>query len=113
MTASFFISLLNLALPIFVIQLLNRYISHGFEGTLYTLTSGVTIAILLQFGFRVVRTSLLSKMNEERDEKLIPGDAVRVEAWVRQPVVFAAGIRPCPVLITGDHEHRGHCDDDG
>jgi len=34
MTASFFISLLNLALPIFVIQLLNRYISHGFEGTL-------------------------------------------------------------------------------
>lgn len=70
LTASFFISLLNLALPIFVIQLLNRYVSHGFEGTLYTLTSGVCIAILLQFGFRIVRTALLSKMNEEPDRML-------------------------------------------
>lgn len=70
LTASFFISLLNLALPIFVIQLLNRYISHGFEGTLYTLTSGVIIAILLQLGFRIVRTSLLSRMNEEPDSML-------------------------------------------
>ncbi len=70
LTASFFISLLNLALPIFVIQLLNRYVSHGFEGTLYTLTSGVCIAILLQFGFRIVRTTLLSQMNEEPDRML-------------------------------------------
>lgn len=70
LTASFFISLLNLALPIFVIQLLNRYVSHGFQGTLYTLTSGVCIAILLQFGFRIVRTTLLSQMNEKPDRML-------------------------------------------
>jgi len=69
-TASFFISLLNLALPIFVIQLLNRFVSHGFTGTLYTLTSGVLIAILLQYGFRTVRTAMLSKINEGPDRAL-------------------------------------------
>ena len=70
LTASFFISLLNLALPVFVIQLLNRFVSHGFSGTLYTLTSGVVIAIILQYCFQLVRTALLSQMNEEPDRIL-------------------------------------------
>lgn len=67
LTASFFISLFNLALPIFVIQLLNRFVSHGFSGTLFTLTSGVIIAIILQYCFQLIRTALLSQMNEEPD----------------------------------------------
>ncbi|GAB4336135.1 MAG: hypothetical protein Kow0089_06190 [Desulfobulbaceae bacterium] len=70
LTAGLFISLLNLALPIYVIQLLNRFIGHGFEGTLYTLTCGVLIAIVLQYGFRTLRTSLLAVMNAGPDRAL-------------------------------------------
>jgi len=82
MTASFFISLLNLAMPVFVIQLLNRFVSHGFSGTLYTLTAGVVIAIILQYCFQLVRTALLSQMNEEPD-KILEQDVLHTLSTVR------------------------------
>jgi len=88
LTASLFICLLNLAVPIFVIQLLNRYVSHGFEGTLYTLTSGVIMAILLQYGFRVIRTALLSQINEEPD-RVLPQEALQNIAAARFGAVAA------------------------
>lgn len=47
--ASFFVNVLGLASSLYIIQLLNRYISHGVDATLYTLTIGVCIAILLEF----------------------------------------------------------------
>jgi len=40
----------------------------------------VTIAILLQFGFRIVRTSLLSRMNEESDSELVQQVMERISA---------------------------------
>ena len=39
--ASLFIGILGLSAPIFVIQVLRRYVSNGIDGTLVTLVSGV------------------------------------------------------------------------
>ncbi|RJX22721.1 MAG: ATP-binding cassette domain-containing protein [Desulfobulbus sp.] len=88
LAASLLISLFNLALPIFVIQLLNRYVSHGFEGTLYTLTFGVLLAIFLQYGFRIIRTALLARMNEE-PEKLFAENVLHALAVSRFGAVVA------------------------
>lgn len=65
-----FITVLNLASPIFVIQVLNRFISHGITGTLITLTSGMLIAMLLQFFFRLIRTRIASDISIGHDRKL-------------------------------------------
>ncbi len=70
LVATFFIALLALAMPMYVIQILNRYVSYGFHGTLITLTSGMLIAILLQLGFRVLRTKMSSAINEEPNDQL-------------------------------------------
>ena len=68
--ASFFITLLALAMPLYVIQILNRYISYGFHGTLITLTTGMLIAILMQLMFRILRTKMASAVNQEPNDKL-------------------------------------------
>ena len=68
--ATFFIALLALAMPMYVIQILNRYVSYGFHGTLITLTSGMLIAIILQLGFRMLRTKMSSAVNEEPNDQL-------------------------------------------
>ena len=52
MIATLFINLLALASPLFVIQVLNRYVTFGVDATLHTLVIGVLIAIVLEFGFR-------------------------------------------------------------
>ena len=70
MSATFFIALFNLALPVFVINVLNRYIGYGFDGTLITLTSGMVIAVFLQFGFRIARTKMLGAVSAEPDTRL-------------------------------------------
>ncbi|MGD9731314.1 MAG: ABC transporter transmembrane domain-containing protein, partial [Desulfamplus sp.] len=69
--ASFFVNVLGLASSLYIIQLLNRYISHGVDATLYTLTIGVCIAILLEFGFRRARSSLASYLGAERNYELM------------------------------------------
>ena len=43
--ASFFANILALASPLFVIQVLNRYVGQGVDATLAALASGVVIAI--------------------------------------------------------------------
>lgn len=68
--ATFFIALLALAMPMYVIQILNRYVSYGFHGTLITLTTGMMLAILLQFGFRVIRTKMAGAINERPNDEL-------------------------------------------
>ncbi|NNK55793.1 MAG: ATP-binding cassette domain-containing protein [Desulfofustis sp.] len=65
-----FVTVLNLASPIFVIQVLNRYISHGITGTLITLTVGMLIAMLLQFFFRLIRTRIASDISIDSDHQL-------------------------------------------
>ncbi|RLB93096.1 MAG: ABC transporter [Deltaproteobacteria bacterium] len=68
--ASFFITLLALAMPLYVIQILQRYITYGFNGTLITLTTGMLIAIIMQFMFRMLRTKMASAVNQEPNDKL-------------------------------------------
>ncbi|MFH2091936.1 MAG: ATP-binding cassette domain-containing protein [Pseudomonadota bacterium] len=70
LVATFFIAILVLAMPMYVIQILNRYVSYGFHGTLITLTCGMLIAILLQLGFRMLRTRMVSAVNEGPNDQL-------------------------------------------
>jgi ATP-binding cassette subfamily C protein LapB len=70
LVATLFITVLNLASPIFVIQVLNRYVSHGITGTLITLTSGMLIAMFLQFCFRLIRTRIASDISIDADHTL-------------------------------------------
>jgi ATP-binding cassette subfamily C protein LapB len=71
--ASFFISLLALSSPMFVILVLNRYVTFGVDSTLVTLTSGVAIAILLEFAFRQVRLKLAGGISVKPDAQLVGG----------------------------------------
>ena len=66
--ASVFINVLALAGPLFVMQVLNRYVAHGVDSTLVTLTTGVLIAIALEFAFRQVRTRLARSVSAGPDE---------------------------------------------
>ena len=68
--ASLFVNILFLASPIFVIQILSRYIGYGFDGTLYTLTAGMMIALVLGAAFSIVRTKMCAAVSAEPDRKL-------------------------------------------
>ncbi|MGE4293339.1 MAG: ATP-binding cassette domain-containing protein [Desulfovibrio sp.] len=68
--ASFFLNLLFLASPIYVIQILSRYIPYGFSGTLVTLTVGMVLALVLLFLFTVVRNRLASAVSVRPDREL-------------------------------------------
>ncbi len=67
--ASLFANLLALASPLFVVQVLNRYVAYGVDATLATLTLGVLAAIVLEMGFRQARLMLASSMLEPRDQE--------------------------------------------
>tara|TARA_B100000683_G_scaffold275646_1_gene327089 strand:- start:1694 stop:3382 length:1689 start_codon:yes stop_codon:yes gene_type:complete len=67
LVASLFVNLLFLASPIFVIQILSRYIGYGFDGTLYTLTTGMVIAVVLNVGFSLVRMRMCAALSVEPD----------------------------------------------
>ncbi|MFC1840025.1 ATP-binding cassette domain-containing protein [Thermodesulfobacteriota bacterium] len=71
--ASLFISLLALASPLFVIQVLVRYCTNGVDSTLITLTIGVLIAIALEFAFRQVRLSLARGFSARQDALMAGG----------------------------------------
>ena len=58
LVCTFFANLLGLALSVFVLQVLNRYVSFGVDSTLATLTLGALLAVGLEFGFRVARLRL-------------------------------------------------------
>jgi ATP-binding cassette subfamily C protein LapB len=68
--ATIFITLLTLAMPLYSIQIFNRYITYGFHGTLITLTTGMLIAIFLQLGFRILRTKMASAVNQAPNDLL-------------------------------------------
>ncbi len=72
-TASLFANILALASPLFVIQVLNRYVGHGVDATLAALASGVLIAVALEFGFRQVRLKLARGLSSRKDTELSTG----------------------------------------
>jgi ATP-binding cassette, subfamily C, bacterial LapB len=63
-------NLLALAPPIFVIQVLNRYVAYGVDSTLATLATGAGFAIFLEFGFRVIRLRLAASVAAEANRSL-------------------------------------------
>lgn len=58
LVASLLINLLGLASTAFVMLVLGRYVPYGVDATLVTLTIGVVLAGLLEFGFREARRRL-------------------------------------------------------
>jgi ATP-binding cassette, subfamily C, bacterial LapB len=68
LVGSLFVNVLAMASPLFVMQILNRYVGQGVDATLYTLTSGVLIAIVLEFAFRQSRLSLARGISALPDE---------------------------------------------
>jgi ATP-binding cassette, subfamily C, bacterial LapB len=68
--ASFFVNFLALVSPIYVMQVLNRYLAQGVDATLVTLTSGALIAAALEFAFRQARASLARGVSVLPDESL-------------------------------------------
>ncbi len=62
---SFFVNILALASPIFVMQVLQRYIAYGINSTLVTLVTGVTIAIIFEFFFRNLRHRIARGLDKE------------------------------------------------
>ncbi len=68
--ASVFISVLALASPIFVMQVLNRYVSQGVDSTLVTLTVGVLVAIALELAFRQARMHLAQRVSADSDQDM-------------------------------------------
>ena len=70
LAATLITTLLNLAMPLYAMQLLNRYVSYGFHGTLITLTAGMGIAVLLQFCFRMLRGKMALAVNQSHNDRL-------------------------------------------
>ena len=68
--ASLFANLLALAAPIYVIQVLNRYVANGVDSTLMTLSMGAVIAVFIEFSFRQVRHSLAKGISIKPDEQI-------------------------------------------
>ena len=68
--ASFFVNSLALVAPIYVMQVLNRYVAQGVDATLVTLSSGALIAAALEFAFRQARASLARGVSVLPDETL-------------------------------------------
>lgn len=90
LSASFFANVLALASPLFVIQVLNRYVSHGVDATLYTLTIGVLIAIAFEASFRQIRLSIADALSQPFDNANAGGTyamltTARVDALTQIP----------------------------
>ena len=67
--ASFFINFLGVASSLYVIQVLNRYVTGGIDETLFTLTAGVSIAIVMEFIFRQIRFALAHGISFRADAR--------------------------------------------
>ena len=63
LVASFFVNILALATPIYVIQVLQRYVAYGVTSTLVTLVAGIVFVTIFEFFFRNIR----HRMTRETD----------------------------------------------
>ena len=62
LVASFLVNLLALATPIYVIQVLQRYVAYGVTSTLITLIAGILFIIIFEF-FKNIRHQLKGSMS--------------------------------------------------
>ncbi len=70
LVAALCLNLLNLALPIFVMNVYDRVIPNAAFVTLWTLAAGVGIAILLEFALRGLRMSVLERIGRRVDLRI-------------------------------------------
>ena len=70
LSATLVVNLLMLAPPIFVMQVLNRYVAFGVDGTLLALSVGAVFAVVMEFAFRWVRLRLAAVVSVNPDEKI-------------------------------------------
>ena len=63
--ASFFVNILALATPIYVIQVLQRYVAYGVSSTLVTLVAGITLVVIFEFFFRNIRHRMTREIEAE------------------------------------------------
>ena len=56
--ASFVLNLLGLVSSLYVMQVFNRYVGHGIDSTLHTLSTGMLLALGLELCFRWIRQRL-------------------------------------------------------
>lgn len=59
---TFFITIMGLLSPIFIIHIFNRYIAFGLQGTLFFLLSGAIIVAIFEYIFRNVRSKILCEI---------------------------------------------------
>jgi ATP-binding cassette subfamily C protein LapB len=114
--ASFFVNLLFLASPIFVIQILSRYIGYGFDGTLYTLTGGMIIALVLGLAFTVIRTRMCVLVSAEPDKQLQTAvldslSRIKASAMERIPQAKIQEVMAGPQIVQAAYEasHIASC----
>ena len=65
--ASLLANILALASSLYSIQVFNRYIGYGLDGTLVALTTGALLAIALEFVLRSIRTKLVASIVNPQD----------------------------------------------
>ena len=66
-------SVLGLASSLFVMQVLNRFVSHGVSGTLLMLSVGAALAIVAEHELRAVRWRLAEEVAGDQDRRLATG----------------------------------------
>jgi len=90
LVASLFINILALAQPLFVMQVLNRYVSNGVDATLVTLTSGVLIALGLEFAFRQ------SRLHLARGVSILPDEKIAIDGYTVLTMAKTAAVEKIP-----------------
>ncbi|MBF0135523.1 MAG: ATP-binding cassette domain-containing protein [Magnetococcus sp. DMHC-1] len=71
--AACIINILGLAVSLYTIQVLNRFVSYGVTGTLVTMTVGVVVAMVGEHLFRAIRFDLACELVEQNDDRLAKG----------------------------------------
>ncbi len=67
------LAVLGLTVSLFVMQVLNRYVTHGVSGTLVTLTVGALLAVLAEHQLRRLRWSIAESIAGDQDRRLATG----------------------------------------
>ena len=92
--ASLVLNLLGLASSLYVIQVFNRYVGHGIDSTLYTLSTGMLLAMGMEFCFRWVRQRLATATAIHPERHMVNQTfAILTQAKVAALEAMPAGMR--------------------
>lgn len=67
------LAVLGLTVSLFVMQVLNRYVTHGVSGTLLTLTVGALLAVTAEHQLRKLRWVIAESIAGDQDRRLATG----------------------------------------